>query len=71
MEPRIPKPSAKSNDTVTIVLHDDSGRMAEIADQRIETASGTIVKVAVSESNKRVVPTMAKYQSEKAGGEWR
>ncbi|WP_179119596.1 phage tail length tape measure family protein [Ensifer adhaerens] len=71
MEPRVPRAATKSNDTVTIVLQDDSGRMADIADQRIQTASGTIVKVAVSESGKRVVPTMAKYQSEKSGGEWR
>ncbi|NRP70613.1 hypothetical protein ILFOPFJJ_01494 [Ensifer psoraleae] len=71
MEPRIPQATAKSNDVVTVVLQDDSGRMADIADQRIQTASGTIVNVAVAESNKRVVPTMAKYQSEKAGGEWR
>ncbi|WP_104662877.1 phage tail length tape measure family protein [Ensifer adhaerens] len=71
MEPRIPRAATKSNDTVTIVLQDDSGRMADIADQRIQTASGTIVKVAVSESGKRVVPTMAKYQSEKSGGQWR
>jgi tape measure domain-containing protein len=71
MEPRIPQASPKSNDTVTIVLQDDSGRMAEIADRRIETASGTIVKVAVTESTRRIVPTMAQHQRDKAGGEWR
>ncbi|GCA51793.1 hypothetical protein KGO5_04250 [Sinorhizobium sp. KGO-5] len=71
MEPRIPQASAKSNDTVTIVLQDDSGRMADIADRRIETASGTIVKVAVTESTQRVVPTMAAHQKNRAGAEWR
>ncbi|MDW9507038.1 tape measure protein [Sinorhizobium meliloti] len=69
--PAIPKSAAKSSDVVTIVLQDDSGRMADIADQRIQTASGTIVNVAVTASTRRVVPTMAKFQSEKAGGEWR
>lgn len=71
MEPRIPSKAARSNDVVTITLKDDSGRMADIADQRIQTASGTIVKVAVSESNRQVMPTVAKFQSQKAGADWR
>ncbi|MDX0105480.1 hypothetical protein GOC33_05505 [Sinorhizobium meliloti] len=58
-------------ETITINLRADDSVIAEVADQRIQTATGTIVRVAVQESNKRVVPTMAKYQSEKAGGEWR
>lgn len=39
-------------ETVNVVLRDDSGRMAEIADQRIQTASGTIVQVSVAQSQK-------------------
>jgi len=39
-----------SNDVVTIVLQDDSGRMASIADQQIKTASGTIINLAVERS---------------------
>lgn len=39
---------------VNIRLHDDSGRMAAIADQRIQTASGAIVKVSVVQSAKTV-----------------
>jgi GH24 family phage-related lysozyme (muramidase) len=42
------------SDTVNVRLHDDSGRMAEIADQRIQTASGTIVKVSVVQSAKTI-----------------
>lgn len=43
-----------SNDTVRLVLQDDSGRMADIADSRIQTHSGTIVQVAVERSTKAV-----------------
>jgi hypothetical protein len=45
---------APSRDTVDIRLADDSGRMADIADQRIQTASGTIVKISVDQSYKTV-----------------
>ncbi|WP_081158773.1 phage tail length tape measure family protein [Ensifer aridi] len=58
-------------EVITINLAADPSVIAEVADQRIQTASGTIVQIAVTESNRRVVPTMAKYQSEKAGAEWR
>ncbi|TIN83098.1 phage tail length tape measure family protein [Mesorhizobium sp.] len=53
---RAPAPTkqAGSNDTVRITLQDDSGRMSEIADQRIKTHSGTIVEVAVQRSTKAV-----------------
>jgi len=50
--------SGPSADTVRIVLRDDSGRMAEIADQRIQTASGTIVQVSVQQSTKAVKSQM-------------
>jgi len=50
---------AASHDTVTLNLQDDSGRMSEIADQRIHTASGTIVRVAVDQSYKTVKSNMA------------
>lgn len=41
-------------ETINVVLQDDSGRMAEIADQRIQTSSGTIVRVAVQQSRKAI-----------------
>ena len=41
-------------ETINVVLRDDSGRMADIADQRIQTASGTIVRVSVQQSTKAV-----------------
>lgn len=43
-----------TNETVTVVLQDDSGRMAAIADTRIHTSAGTIVRVAVDQSTKAV-----------------
>lgn len=46
------------NEVINVVLRDDSGRMAEIADQRIQTRSGAIVKVSVSQSVKVVQKTM-------------
>lgn len=52
--PKIPQKGGGSNDVVRVVLQDDSGRMAEIADQQIRTRSGTIVQVAVSQSTKAV-----------------
>lgn len=60
-----------SNDVVNVVLQDDSGRMSAIADQRIETASGTIVKVSVAQSNRQVLPIVNSYQQNKAGSDWR
>lgn len=48
-----------SRDFVSINLTDDSGRMAEIADQRIHTASGTIVQLSVNQSYKQVKQNMA------------
>ncbi|NKE77803.1 phage tail length tape measure family protein [Ochrobactrum sp. MC-1LL] len=52
---------ARSTETINVVLRDDSGRMAQIADQRIKTASGAIVQVSVQQSAKAVqsnFPTM-------------
>ena len=46
------------SETVNIRLQDDSGRMADIADQRIQTRSGAIVKVSVAQSVKVVKQTM-------------
>ena len=40
------------SEVVNIRLQDDSGRMADIADQQIRTASGTIVKISVAASEK-------------------
>lgn len=51
----------RSTETINVVLQDDSGRMAQIADQRIQTASGAIVQVSVQRSAKAVqsnFPTM-------------
>ncbi|MNV02916.1 hypothetical protein D3C71_931560 [compost metagenome] len=67
----MPKRGGGSSDVVTINLQADRSVIAETADQRIESASGTIVKVAVNQSTQRVVPTMAAYQQNKAGAEWR
>lgn len=50
---------AASRDVVELRLADDSGRMADIADQRIQTASGTIVKVSVDQSYKTVKSNFA------------
>lgn len=43
----------------------------EVSGQKIKEASPQIVATSVSESNKRVVPTMAKYQIDKQGGDYR
>lgn len=51
---RGPAGNAKGQETIRVVLQDDSGRMAEIADSRIQTASGTIVQVSVQQSTKAV-----------------
>jgi hypothetical protein len=55
---------SSSNDTVTIHLQDDSGRMASIADQRIQTHSGTIVNVAVKKSTQIAQTNMPKWANE-------
>lgn len=60
-----------SSDVVKIVLRDDSGRMAAIADQQIQTASGTIVNVAVERSRSQILPTVADYQGNRAGSDFR
>ena len=48
-----------SRDVVDINLVDDSGRMAEIANQQIRTASGTIVSVSVKQAYNQVKGNMA------------
>jgi hypothetical protein len=49
---------------VRVVLQDDSGRMAQIADQRIETASGVIVEVSVAHSIRAVRDNQASMSAE-------
>jgi tape measure domain-containing protein len=61
---RIPARGAGSTDVVRLVLQDDSGRMADIADSRIKTHSGTIVEVAVQRSTKAVRGNMSGYIAE-------
>ena len=68
---RLPSKAGGGNETITVNLAADRSVIAETADQRIQTASGTIIQVAVQQSTQRVVPTMAAYQSNKAGAEWR
>jgi len=46
--------SQGSTETIRVMLQDDSGRMAQIADQRIQTASGAIVQVSVQQSTRTV-----------------
>ncbi|MET3790650.1 phage tail tape-measure protein [Aquamicrobium terrae] len=41
---------AQGREVIEIVLRDDSGRMAEIADQQIELASGPMLQVSVKQS---------------------
>lgn len=43
-----------ATETIRVVLQDDSGRMAQIADQQIQTRSGAIVQVSVQQSVKSV-----------------
>jgi len=72
MEPRIPQMrGGGGNEVVTVNLQADPSVIAEVADQRIRTASGTIVQVAVKQSNKQVMPTVAQYQRNTAGGDYR
>lgn len=66
-----PRAGGGSRDQVTVYLQDDSGRMADIADQRIVTRSGTIINVAVQRASKGVMPAIAKHQQERAGSDWR
>lgn len=51
----IPKGGSRgSTETIRVVLQDDSGRMADIADQQIRTSSGAIIQVSVQQSMKTV-----------------
>ncbi|WP_457586137.1 phage tail length tape measure family protein [Ensifer canadensis] len=43
----------------------------DVAGQQIRQASPQIVAASVSESSKQVMPTVAKYQAQKAGGDYR
>ena len=51
---RGPAGGGGSTETVRVVLQDDSGRMAEIADQRIQTRAGTIIEISTQQSVKAV-----------------
>ena len=42
--------AAGGREVVEVRLIDDSGRMADIADRRIETAAGDIVRISVDQS---------------------
>lgn len=68
--PAIAARGAGGTETIRVVLEDDSGRMASIADQRIQTSAGTIVQVSVRESTRAVkngLPSMmAEAQSRAA-----
>jgi hypothetical protein len=51
----IPKGGSKgSTETIRVVLQDDSGRMAAVADRQIQTRAGTLIHVAVQRSVKTV-----------------
>jgi tape measure domain-containing protein len=63
--------SGGTREVVDINLMADPTVIAEIADRRIETASGTIINVAVTQSNKQVPVAMGKYQRDTAGGDYR
>lgn len=61
--PRMPSLSGRSSsrDVVELRLSDDSGRMADIANKQIQTASGTIVRLSVQQSQKatqQALPSM-------------
>ncbi len=45
---------AQGREVIEVVLRDDSGRMAEIADQQIQKRSGAIVQMSVQQSVKSV-----------------
>ncbi|WP_082005950.1 tape measure protein [Ensifer sp. ZNC0028] len=68
--PPVAAPSAGA-ESVNINLMADPSVIAEIADQRIQTASGTIINVAVKQSNKQAPAAMAQYQRDTAGGDYR
>lgn len=53
-----------STETIRVVLQDDSGRMAQIADQRIQTSAGTIVQVSVAQSQRAVRQAMPQMIAE-------
>lgn len=69
--PRGTKSSPGGNETVTINLQADPTVIADIADTQIRTASGTIVNVAVAQSNRTAPAAVAKYQQTKAGSDYR
>lgn len=56
---------------LNIVLQDDSGRMAQIADQQVAMRAGGIVRVSVAQANKTAPAAIAKTQRESAGSEYR
>lgn len=50
-----------STEVIRVMLQDDSGRMAQIADQRIQTAAGPLVEISVRKSTatvKDALPSM-------------
>lgn len=54
----VQRSGAGSNETVTIMLQDDTGRMADIANAQIKTHAGTIIKVAAQQSFNQVKGAM-------------
>lgn len=64
--PNIPTAAAAktTREVITINLQTDTGLIADIADQRVQTAAGTIVQVAVQQSTKTVKAAMPGMMSE-------
>lgn len=69
--PKNAKMASGGSETITVNLQTDTGLIADVADQRIRTASGAIVHIAVTQAKNQVVPTMAAYQRDQAGGDYR
>ncbi len=58
VELRDPGARGGGSETIHVVLQDDSGRMAEIADQRIQTSAGPMIQVSVQQSVRAVKAQM-------------
>jgi GH24 family phage-related lysozyme (muramidase) len=70
--PRGTKSGGGSNVHVTVgVSADNNGNLLPFVESVSQQTVTTAAPKIVSAANQQVVPTMAKYQSQKAGGEWR
>ncbi|MBB2973944.1 phage tail length tape measure family protein [Mesorhizobium sp. RMAD-H1] len=69
--PQLPNIRSGGREVIELNLRTDSGLIADIADQQIQTRSGDIIRISVAQANQSAPAAVGKYQRDRAGGDYR